>query len=546
METTTHMLGVPPKSSGAATNPCVIANTSPVSRRARAGARVETGNQRPWPADKVERWPISRLIPYARNARTHSDEQVAQIAASIREFGFTVPVLVDEQGTLIAGHGRVLAAHQLGITDVPTMVARGWTQAQIQAYRIADNQLALNAGWDPELLRLELGELKLGGFDLSLTGFGDLELKDLLAERTEGLTDPDDAPAAPEHPVSQTGDLWLLGAKGDVPELPQGDAAGVGEQAVSMACACEHCGHEFQAEPEGGHRLLCGDATSADDVARLMSGEEADICFTSPPYTQQRDYKTGPQDWDALMQGVFSILPVRHEAQVLVNLGLVHRDGEWSPYWDGLIEWMRSTGWRRFGWYVWDQGPGLPGDRNGRLAPSHEFIFHFNRIAERARKTKDSAMAGLAVGGRGLRAKDGRISRKTNEGGVYHATKIPDSVIRVMRHKGGLGDAGSHPAVFPVDLASEMLTAFSDIGDVAFEPFCGSGTSILAAEKNGRTGYAMDLSPAYCDVAAKRWSKFTGRAVVFADDGRTFEQLAEAAACRHDRRSRMLLPRVRR
>jgi DNA modification methylase len=113
-----------------------------------------------------------------------------------------------------------------------------------------------------------------------------------------------------------------------------------------------------------------------------MDGEEADICFTSPPYAQQRDYKTGPQDWDALMQGVFSILPMKHGAQVLVNLGLVHHDGEWLPYWDGWIEWMRSAGWRRFGWYVWDKGFALPGDWNGRLAPSHEFVFHFNRVAE--------------------------------------------------------------------------------------------------------------------------------------------------------------------
>ena len=175
--------------------------------RARAPAREGAA----WPADQVERWPIAKLIPYARNARTQSPEQVAQIAASIREFGFTVPVLVDEAGTLIAGHGRVLGAMQLGITDVPTMVARGWTPAQIQAYRLADNQLALNAGWDRELLGLELGELKLGGFDLALTGFGVLELGDLLADRTQGLTDPDDAPEAPEHPVSRTGDLWLLG-----------------------------------------------------------------------------------------------------------------------------------------------------------------------------------------------------------------------------------------------------------------------------------------------------------------------------------------------
>jgi hypothetical protein len=223
-------------------------NTSPLSR-ARAPAREAAGNQRPWPADKVERWPLTKLIPYARNARTHSDEQVAQIAASIREFGFTIPVLVDEQGTLIAGHGRVLAAHQLGVTDVPTMVARGWTQAQIQAYRIADNQLALNAGWDRELLGIELGELQLRGFDLSLTGFGDLELAGIMAERTAGLTDPDDAPAAPEHPVSQTGDLWLLGQ----------------------------------------HRLLCGNSTVATDVERVLGGVEPHLMVTDPPYGVEYD-----------------------------------------------------------------------------------------------------------------------------------------------------------------------------------------------------------------------------------------------------------------
>jgi DNA modification methylase len=266
-----------------------------------------------------------------------------------------------------------------------------------------------------------------------------------------------------------------------------------------MACACEHCGQEFDAEPEGGHRLLCGDSTSADDVARLADGAEADLCFTSPPYAQQRDYETGPQEWDALMREVFTILPAKHDAQVLVNLGLVHRDGEWLPYWDGWIEWMRSAGWRRFGWYVWDQGPGLPGDWNGRLAPSHEFIFHFNRIAEQARKTKASAMAGLPVGGRGLRAKDGSVSRKTNEGGVYQATKIPDSVVRVMRHKGGLGDAGSHPAPYPVDLVLEVLTAFSDAGDVAYEPFGGSGTTIIAAEKSGRRCLGRQIAKGFAE-----------------------------------------------
>jgi ParB-like chromosome segregation protein Spo0J len=156
---------------------------------------------------------IEALIPYARNARTHSDAQIAQIAGSIREFGFTNPVLIDDAGGIIAGHGRVLGARQLGMDQVPTITLTGLSEAQRRAYVIADNKLALNAGWDPELLRLELGELTLAGFDLSLTGFGDIELKDIMADRNGGLTDPDDAPAVPEHPVSQTGDLWLLGAK---------------------------------------------------------------------------------------------------------------------------------------------------------------------------------------------------------------------------------------------------------------------------------------------------------------------------------------------
>jgi ParB-like chromosome segregation protein Spo0J len=182
--------------------------------RKKATSRANTpAPVREWPADKTERWAIEKLIPYAKNARTHSDAQVAQIAASMKEWGWTNPVLADEAGGLISGHGRVLAARQLGIAEVPVMVARGWTEAQKRAYVIADNKLALNAGWDDDLLRFELGELQLGGFDLSLTGFGDLELKDILAGRTEGLTDPDDAPPVPEHPVTRTGDLWLLGAK---------------------------------------------------------------------------------------------------------------------------------------------------------------------------------------------------------------------------------------------------------------------------------------------------------------------------------------------
>jgi DNA modification methylase len=257
-----------------------------------------------------------------------------------------------------------------------------------------------------------------------------------------------------------------------------------------------------------------------------MGGEEADICFTSPPYAQQRDYKTGPQDWDVLMQGVFSILPAKRDAQVLVNLGLVHHDGEWSPYWDGWIEWMRSD-WRRFGWYVWDKGPGMAGDWNGRLAPSHEFIFHFNRVAERARKTKEKLPDSIKLSRTTLRKAGGAApgSKAASPQTGMQPNKIPDSVIRVMSARGLKID---HPAVFPVELVSEILGAFSDAGDLAFEPFCGSGTQLIAAERDGRRCHAVEIAGTYCDVAVKRWSEFTGRAAVLADDGRTFDEVSAA------------------
>src|SRR5215472_767091 len=202
-----------------------------------------------WPADQVERWPIERLIPYASNARTHTDEQVALLAGSIREWGWTMPVLVDETGNLIAGHGRVLAARQLGLANIPTMTARGWSDAQIRAYRIADNQLAQRAGWDDELLHLELTELKSGGYNLDLIGFSDNELAGLLADRTEGLTDPDEVLPVPEVPISRPSDLWICGR----------------------------------------HRLLCGDACEADDVARLLGPAKPHLMVTDPPYGVEYD-----------------------------------------------------------------------------------------------------------------------------------------------------------------------------------------------------------------------------------------------------------------
>jgi len=198
-------------------------------------------------AEKIERWPIERLIPYARNSRTHSPAQIAQIAASIREFGFTNAVLADAKGGIIAGHARVMAARQLGLLEVPVVVISHLTETQRRAYVIADNKLALNAGWDEELLALELQDLKLAGYEIELTGYPTEEIDRLIAElngQGDGFTDADAVPEAPVRPVTQAGDLWLLGE----------------------------------------HRLYCGDATEADSYAAVLGEGLADMVFTDPPY----------------------------------------------------------------------------------------------------------------------------------------------------------------------------------------------------------------------------------------------------------------------
>ena len=197
------------------------------------------------PADKVEKWDIAKLVPYARNSRTHSDEQISQIAASIKEWGWTTPVLVDEHGGIIAGHGRTLAAQRLKMTEVPVMVAKGWSDAKKRAYVIADNKLALNAGWDNELLALEFSELHGMDFDLDLTGFTADEIAALMPEEIEpGKTDEDAVPEVPENPVTVLGDVWILGQ----------------------------------------HRLMCGDSASIDAIDRLLADESISAIVTDPPY----------------------------------------------------------------------------------------------------------------------------------------------------------------------------------------------------------------------------------------------------------------------
>jgi hypothetical protein len=206
---------------------------------------AEAASARPWPAERIELWPIERLIPYANNARLHSEADLDKLAAAIRKWGWTVPVLVDEAGNLLAGHGRAAAAPRAGVTSIPVIVARGWSEEEKRAYRLADNQLAARASWDFEQLRNELQGLGFAGFDLGLIGFEPDQLETVLAGfGTSGLTDPDSVPEIPDKPVTRRGDIWVL----------------------------------------DDHRLGCGDSTSAADVTPVLAGSEPHLMIADPPY----------------------------------------------------------------------------------------------------------------------------------------------------------------------------------------------------------------------------------------------------------------------
>jgi DNA modification methylase len=411
---------------------------------------LANNNTSKWPADAVSRRAVASLAPYARNARTHSPEQIAQIAASIREFGFTVPVLVDTAGTLIAGHGRVLAAQSLGLTEVPTMVAAGWSAEQIRAYRIADNKLTLNAGWDDDALKFELGELQLAGFDLGLTGFGEQELMGLLGS-TEGLTDPDDVPEPPAEPVTQLGDVWLLGR----------------------------------------HRLVCGDATSEVDVSLALAGVRPHLMVTDPPYGVDYD-----PDW-------------RNRAD--------RANGK--PYGASAIRLVEND--KRADWR--DAWALFPGDVVYAWHPAGAMqVDHYNALVA----------TGFEVRMQIIWAKSHfPIGR-----GNYHVQHEPCwYAVRGTAHWQGdrkqttvwqidkpMKSETGHSAQKPVECMRRPIENNSSAGQAVYDPFVGSGTTIIAAEMTGRAAHCIEISPAYVDVSVLRWQAFTGQQATHATTGEPF------------------------
>ena len=444
---------------------------------------------------KITERALSGIKPYSNNPRNIPEAAVVKVARSIKEFGFRQPLVVDVDGVIIVGHTRYLAAKTLGIKRVPVHVMDA-TDEHVRAYRIADNRLGEISNWDDAALVEELESLD-GMLDTTLTGFDMGELQAMLSPTEDAAPDGEDSADEytdpPADPITRAGDMWLL----------------------------------------GDHRLFCGDSTDDASVGRLMGGDEASLLFTSPPYGNQRDYTSGGVgDWDALMNGALCDLPMMaDDGQVLVNLGMIHRDNEWRPYWDSWCESMQGRGWRRFGLYVWDQGPGMPGDWNGRLAPAFEFIFHFNRDARRVNKivpclTAGQVSHGVGDTGGGMRGKDGVVNDWTHSGAPTQEMKIPDSVIRTTRHSGRSG----HPAVFPVSCprSSWRRAAVQETWFMS-RSAARAPRSSRAKERAGMCG-PWRLRPEYVDVALAQWATlFPGQAATL-EDGRTFTDVAAERA----------------
>jgi len=265
----------------------------------------------------------------------------------------------------------------------------------------------------------------------------------------------------------------------------------------------------------GSHRVICGDSTNQDTIQKqLFEGRTTSLVFTSPPYDNQRSYKIGSINWTDLMKGIINAIPAEEITQVLINLGQVHREHEWQPYWTDWLQWIadpeRADRWRRFGLYIWDQGTGLPGDWNGRFAPSFEFLFHFNRKERRPNKIVRCTSAGDAVPidkKGGLREKDGIQGSKWSHAGTkVQEWRIPDNLVRINRQATSGLERG-HPAVFPIGLPEFIIKAYSEPGDIVYEPFAGSGTTLIAAENTGRVCYASELAPEYVDIICRRYMR---------------------------------------
>lgn len=398
-------------------------------------------------AEKVSIKPLKDLIPYARNSRKHSNAQIDQIAASMREWGWTNPVLVDENNTILAGHGRVMAAQKLGIENCPVIIAAGWSDDKKRAYVIADNKISENSSWDEDLLKIEIDDL--GGFDVSLLGFSDKEITQLL-QNAQSVDGEDDVPEISDRVASSMGQVWLM----------------------------------------GNHKIMCGDSTNADDVRRLLSNVRPTLMVTDPPYGVEYD-----ASWRNILNGSSDIA----KGKVLND-----EQADWSAAYR-LFE--GDVG------YIWH-------------ASSFQHVVY-----------KSIIESGFEVRANIVWVKNNfAISR-----GHYHYQHEPCFYIcRKGKSANWMGDRKQstvwnidknkksetgHSTQKPVECMRRPIVNNSSPGQVVYEPFSGSGTTIIAAELTGRSCYAIELNPDYVDVAVKRWQTLTGGEAVDSITGVSFNDL---------------------
>lgn len=397
-------------------------------------------------AKQVEWLELNGLIPYAKNSRTHSEAQVAQIAGSIKEFGFNNPVLIDLEGGIIAGHGRVLAAQKLGLQAVPCIRLGHLTDTQRKAYVIADNRLALNAGWDDSMLTLELQDLKAEDFNLDLLGFEGDELNALLnpIKETEGLTDEDTVPEVPEEPKTKPGDIYKLGR----------------------------------------HRLMCGDSTSIDAVEKLMDGQRADMIFTDPPWNvnygavdkgNAQGYKPrtilndhmSEEKWDDFITSVCGSLFAASKAGCPIYVVMSAQE------WPVVDKCLRQAGFHWSSTIIWAKDR-LVLSRKDYHTQYEPIWYGWNESAARLVEVAD---------------------RKQSD--LWQVDRPSKSDL--------------HPTTKPVELVERALQNSSEARANVLDLFGGSGSTLIACEKSGRTNFSMELDPKYCDVIVKRWEDFTGQ-----------------------------------
>ena len=399
---------------------------------------------------KVETWAIERLIPYARNARVHSESQVAQIAASIAEFGFNNPVLVSPDGGIIAGHARVLAARKLGHAEIPVIVLGHLTENQKRAFVLADNRLALNAGWDSEMLRLELEALAEQSFDLVLTGFDEKELAELMAREAQlGDFDPDAIPELESEPVCRTGDLWILGK----------------------------------------HRVLCGDGTLGEDLARVLDGKTCHLVFTDPPYNVDYCGK-GPDRMklvnDNLGPAFSAFLRSACDAILAVSQGPVYicmSSSELATLQSAFID----AGGHWSTWIIWA--------KNTFTLGRSDYQRQFEPI-----------LYGWREGAKHYWCGD------RNQSDVW----LVDKPVR----------NDLHPTMKPVDLVGRAIRNSSRGGDVVLDPFSGAGSTLISCENLERKARLIEIDPRYVDVTVRRWQQYTGSKAFLDQDGRSFDEIA--------------------